>query len=767
MSDQKYAKGQLNHMIFHNQQTQFSIASISVQDTDLELDEEELVVKGNFPPLTHGNDYIFYGTIQVHPKFGEQLQVFTYEKELPKTEESLVKYLSSDLFYGIGQKTAQKIVDTLGINAVDEVLRDSAKLDQVVGLKPETKKQFIADLRLNQGFEQVTVELAKYGIGLQLAGKLYHAYHENTIEQLKENPYQFVFDVEGFGFQRADEIAEAIGIKDEHPTRIQAGVLHVLDQQSSNGHVYVEIEQLLKQLNSLLYQGRSHENDETLEQHLKFLTDEELIVQEDDRVYLPQLYFAEEGVASQLTRILATEQDASYDESELLKVIGDIEEQEGIAYGEEQYEAVKKALDEKVMLLTGGPGTGKTTVVKGIIHCYEVLFRKNENKHQSDYVLAAPTGRAAKRLTESTGLKARTIHSLLGWSGEEHFEFNDGNQLKGKVLIVDEFSMVDIWLANSLLKAVPADMKVIFVGDEDQLPSVGPGQVLADLLKSKVVPVCQLKEIYRQKNDSYIVKLAHDIKNNQIPMQSVGKKDDFNFIETNTDYALNTIEQIVKKALDRGYSMRDIQVLAPMYKTKVGIHELNQTLQNIFNPKEEGKREIEHFQSVFRTGDKIIQLVNQPERDVFNGDIGEIVAIKHAKEAESKKDELIINFEGLEVSYTRQDFNQIMLAYAISIHKSQGSEFPIVILPIVRSFKRMLVKNLIYTAITRGKSSLIICGSYDVFLEGMQKQQAYERNTSLVSRIKAFNLNERHEEDLSELEPDEQFEEDISPYDFM
>ncbi|MET3682503.1 exodeoxyribonuclease V alpha subunit [Alkalibacillus flavidus] len=771
MAEHYYAKGQLNQMIFQNQQTQFSIASISVVETDIDIDEKDLVVKGHFPALTHGNDYIFYGQMQNHPKFGDQLNVFTYEKELPKTEDSLVKYLASDLFYGIGEKTASKIVDTLGLNAVDDILRDESKLDEVVGLKAETKKQFIADLRLHQGFEQVTVELAKYGVGLQLAQKLYDVYAENTIKQLQDNPYDFVFYVDGFGFQRADEIAKTIGIEDNHPTRVQAGILHVLDEESTNGHVYVELPSLVTRLNELLFRGQTEETKQSLHDYLNQLVDDELIVMEADRIYLPQLYFAEEGVASQLTRLLETNEDLTFDESELMAAIGDVEEQEGIAYGEEQYEAVKKALNEKVMLLTGGPGTGKTTVVKGILHCYEALFQKKEQKKQSDYILAAPTGRAAKRLTESTGIKAKTIHSLLGWSGEEEFEYNASNQLSGKVMIVDEFSMVDIWLANRLLKAVPADMKVIFVGDEDQLPSVGPGQVLADLLASQSIPVCRLQDIYRQKNDSYIIKLAHDIKHDQLPEQSVGKKADFNFIDTSSDYAVDTIEKIVTKALEKGYSMRDIQVLAPMYKTKVGIHELNDSLQQIFNPKEESKRELLHFQSVYRTGDKVIQLVNQPEKDVFNGDIGEIVAVKDAKEADSNKDELIINFEGLEVSYTRQDLNQIMLAYAISIHKSQGSEFPIVIMPIVRPFKRMLVKNLIYTAVTRGKASLIICGDYDIFLEGLQKGDAYERRTTLVSRIQAFlghnveQVPQSAEQNLENAEVDEQ--EEFSPYDFM
>ncbi|WP_027963521.1 SF1B family DNA helicase RecD2 [Halalkalibacillus halophilus] len=764
MQEQNYVKAQLSHMIFHKAESQFSIASVIVEDTNLEFDEEELVIKGHFPPLTHGNDYIFYGVLQQHPKFGEQLNVFTYEKELPKTEESLIKYLSSDLFYGVGEKTAEKIVNHFGLSAVDQILRDESLLDQVSGLKPDLKKQFIADLRVNQGFDQVTIELAKYGVGLQLAQKIYKAYQESTITQLNENPYQFVFDIEGFGFQRADEIAAQMGIKDDHPTRVQAGVLHVLEMESMNGHVYVDDDYLMQQLNVLLHKGHPIENQQSFEEHLQALLKEEVIVKEGNRTYLPQLFFAEEGVASQLTRVLETKEDSFYDESELMQLIGEIEEQEGIAYGSEQYEAVKKALEHQVMILTGGPGTGKTTVIKGIIHCYEALIQKGKTKHNSDFVLAAPTGRAAKRLTDSTGLKAKTIHSLLGWSGESEFEYNSSNQLKGKLLIVDEFSMVDIWLANSLLKAIPSGMKVIFVGDEDQLPSVGPGQVLADLLISNSVPICQLTEIYRQKQDSYIVKLAHDIKHDQLPESSVGKKADFNFFETTTDHALQTIEKIVTKAMEKGYSPRDIQVLAPMYKTNVGIHKLNETLQNLFNPEKKGKRELQHFDYIYRTGDKVIQLVNQPEKDVFNGDIGEIVAIKKAKESESKKDELIINFDGMEVSYTKNDFNQIMLAYAISIHKSQGSEFPIVIVPIVRSFKRMLVKNLIYTAVTRGKSSLIICGEYDVFLEGMQKKNAYDRNSTLVERIQSMMGTSNKSLDNGEEDEDE---ENLSPYDFM
>ena len=765
MDEKGYIKGKLNYMIFHNAEEQFSIASISILETNELVSEDEIVVKGHFPQLTYGNEYIFYGTIIEHPKFGEQYDVFTYEKELPKTEDSLIKYLSSDLFFGIGKKTAERIVQLLGIKAVDKILENEDVLDQIPSINKKLKARFLQDLRLHQGFERVTMELAKYGIGLQIAQKIYDVYQENTIQQLHENPYDFVFKIEGFGFQRADEMAIAIGLDKDHPSRIQAGFLHILELDTLNGHVYTNEEDLIVKTEKLLFPKKDAAlADEDWRKFLTLLEEEEMIVKENDRIYLPHLYYAEEGIGSQLKRIIDMKEEEFIDESELLKTIGMIEEEEGFSYGEEQYDAIKLSLKEKVMILTGGPGTGKTTVIKGIIQCYDKLLKNEKfSSAESNYILAAPTGRAAKRLSETTGLTAKTIHSLLGWMGEDQFEYNSQNKLKGKMLIVDEFSMVDVWLANRLLKAVPSEMKVIFVGDEDQLPSVGPGQVLSDILESNKLPISRLTDIYRQKEDSFIIQLAHKIKNDDVNNLPLTKKGDFNFIPCQQEQILATVEKIVTKAVDKGYQKKDIQVLAPMYKTNVGIHQLNRKLQQIFNPTNQSKRRIQHFDDVLITGDKVIQLVNQPEKQVYNGDIGEIVAIKKANESESKKEEVIVDYDGLLVPYTKQELNQIMLAYAISIHKSQGSEFPIVILPVARSYRRMLVKKLLYTAITRSKSSLIICGEYDAFIDGLNKDDAYVRKTTLVDRIEhIFNLDRKLDEDDEQVE-----DEELSPYDFM
>ncbi|MRG86692.1 ATP-dependent RecD-like DNA helicase [Salinibacillus xinjiangensis] len=769
VDEKGYIKGSLIRTIFHNEEEKFSIALIHILDTNEPIKEKELVVKGHFPPLEQEQEYIFYGSIYQHARFGQQYQVFTYTREVPKTKDSLVRYLSSDIFYGIGKKTAEKVVETLGENAIHRILKDDSILREIPGFPHNKIESFSQTLRENQGFERVVMALADYGIGLQLTQKIYELYKEQTLKLLEENPYQFVFEIEGFGFRRADDIAKSLGIAGDHPTRIQAGCLHILQKKSQFGHVYEYLHTLSDEVRKLLNEVESTTTNEVIEQKVRELAEEKYLVLEDDRVYLPSLYFSEEGLSSQLKRIMDVELNDEYGTADILKALGEIEEDESISYGPEQYDAIEQALNSKVMILTGGPGTGKTTVIKGIIGVYDRLNQKKvqarKEKDQSPFILAAPTGRAAKRMSEATGLKAQTIHRLLGWSGNEEFEFNQSRQLDGELIIIDEFSMVDIWLANQLFRAIPSHAQVILVGDEDQLPSVGPGQVLSDLLVSDEIPTCQLTEIYRQKEGSRIIELAHEIKNNQCHQDSLKRGDDFTFFSSSQARTVSIIEDVVKKAVDKGYSIRDIQVLAPMYRSSAGINKLNETLQELLNPPKKQKRSMKFNEMVFRGGDKVIQLVNQPEKGVYNGDIGRVISVLKAEETEENQEQLVVDFDGKEVYYVRSELHQLMHAYCISIHKSQGSEFAIVVMPVLPEYRRMLRKNLLYTAITRSKKSLFICGDQRAFLEGVQTEDQNIRHTTLSKRIE-FMFGSQNA-DLEPQSDGEEEEEELSPYDFM
>ncbi|QHS22857.1 ATP-dependent RecD-like DNA helicase [Virgibacillus sp. MSP4-1] len=770
VSEEKgYIKGILLRTIFHNAEEKFSIALIRIVDTNEPFDDKEIVVKGHFPPLEQEQEYIFYGNLYQHNKFGQQYQVFTYTREIPKTKDSLVRYLSSDIFYGVGKKSAQKIVDVLGETAIDQILKDENVLAGIPGFPKNVISSFSQTLRENQGFERVVMALADYGIGLQLTQKIYAVYKEDTLKLLEENPYQFVFEVEGFGFRRADNIAKMIGIAGDHPARIQAGCIHILQKQSQFGHVYEYLGQLCDDVRKLLNETEPSVTNDLVEQKMIELSEERYLIIEDDRVYLPSLYFSEEGVSSQLKRIMDVELDGEFVQADILKALGEIEEKETISYGREQYEAIEQALNSKAVILTGGPGTGKTTVIKGIIGVFERLNSKSntEENEGSPIVLAAPTGRAAKRMTEATGHKAQTIHRLLGWSGSEEFEFNQSHQLDADLIIIDEFSMVDIWLANQLFRAIPSKAQIVLVGDEDQLPSVGPGQVLTDLLSSGVIPTCKLTEIYRQKEGSRIVELAHEIKNHQCDHQSLKKGEDFSFFRSHGTNTRTLLQDIVKKAVDKGYSIRDIQVLAPMYRSNVGINKLNESLQELLNPANSRKRTLNFNEQVFRSGDKVIQLVNQPEKGVYNGDIGHAVTILKADETEENQEQLVVDFDGKEVRYVRSELHQLMHAYCISIHKSQGSEFPIVVMPVVPEFRRMLRKNLLYTAITRSKQSLIICGDQRAFLDGVSTEDQNVRHTTLSQRINQMFAGEPISGEIKEEDVEDADEEELSPYDFM
>lgn len=759
-----YIKGELLYTIFHNEKEHFSISKIKVEDTNENYKEKEITAKGYFSNLQEQTTYYFYGVFEKHPRFGLQYKVNSYQTFIPDTKDGLIAYLSSDLFYGVGNKTATRIIEHLGESAISKILNNTDVLIGVPGIKRETADLLVKGLQENQGFEHIVVSLSHYGIGLKMAQKIYQEYKEAAIDILEEDPYKYVFDIDGFGFQTADEIAKQRGLSLTHPNRIGAGCIYVLQKSVQEGHVFLPLKQCMKKMLELL--SNTFLSDEIMMDRLNELNGSKKIIINNGNVYLPSLYYAEDGFASHIDRIMKKPIENETNLAELMKIIGDIEDEEVLSYGKDQFEAINQSLHSKVMIVTGGPGTGKTTVIKGILNAFATIHDMTLNPDDYDnetdfpFVLTAPTGRAAKRLNESTGLPAVTIHRLLGWDGKDGFEKNHNNQLAGKFLIIDEFSMVDIWLANSLFKAIPDEMQVLIVGDEDQLPSVGPGQVLSDLLSSEMIPFVSLNEVYRQKEGSKIIHLAHEIKNDS-DIQLENDKD-FSFIPCSEYQLLDVITKIFAKAIDKGIDVKDIQVLAPMYRSQAGITSINKELQQLINPRTSRTREVKaNDDVVYRVGDKVLQLVNQPENGVYNGDIGEVAAIFEEDENKENVEQLVLLFEGKEVVYERKDYVNIMHAYCVSIHKSQGSEFPIVILPVVSGYNRMLRKNLLYTGITRSKESLIICGEANAFLRGVRTMDTNKRYTTLKTQ-----LTERLES-ITSISNEDSNEKEITPYDFM
>lgn len=740
-----YIKGRHLVTIFHNNQNLYTVMRIRVEETNEEYDDKEAVITGYFPKIHEQETYVFYGSFTDHPKFGLQFQATHFRKDLPQSKQGIITYLSSDLFKGIGKKTAESIVEVLGENAITRIMENPSLLDSVPKLNPDKAKQLYDTLMEHQGLEQVIVGLNQYGFGPQLSMKIYQAYREQALELIKKNPFQLVEDIEGIGFGRADELGRQLGITGSHPDRIKAACLYTLESSSvQSGHVYMDAEAILQDVKSLLEQNEPVEIDFSgISTEIVKLGEEGKIIVEDRRIYLPTLYFSEKGLVTNIGKVLnQTQYKDQFPESEFLLALGDLEERLGVQYGPTQKEAIQTALMSPMMILTGGPGTGKTTVIKGIVELYAELhgcsLDINDYKKEEPFpfLLCAPTGRAAKRMTESTGLPAVTIHRLLRWNGADGFDHDEDRQLEGKLLIVDESSMVDIWLAHQLFKALPDNIQVILVGDEDQLPSVGPGQVLKDLLDSERIPTVCLTDIYRQAEGSSIIDLAHQIKKGALPQDLSAQQPDRSFFHCSTGQISEVVEKVVKNAKKKGYTAKDIQVLAPMYRGPAGIDRLNLLMQEIFNPNPDGSRKEMAFGDVkYRVGDKVLQLVNQPEANVFNGDMGEIVAIFYAKENTEKQDQIVVSFEGNEVTYARQDLSQLTHAYCCSVHKSQGSEFPIVILPVVKSYFRMLRRNLLYTAITRSQQFLILCGEEDAFRRGIEKGDDLQRNTTLCVKL--------------------------------
>lgn len=788
--DLSHVKGEVIRILFQNSDNYYTVIKVDVMDSNEDFDQEVTIV-GYLPQIVEGETYLFKGKVTNHPKYGKQLQAETFEKELPQTKQGVIHYLSSDLFKGIGKKTAETIVDKLGEDALQKIIDDPDVLKEIPKLNKQKRDTIAESIRENQAIERIMIKLNELGFGPKLAMAIYQFYKEETLNIIKQSPYRLVMDINGIGFQRADQIAEQVGISKDHHDRLVAGVSYFLDQQSlQNGHTFLPVDILVNGAYELLNHNQPEVvNKDQINAVIIEMSEENKLIIENDNCFLPSLYYSE-AKSVQIIHRLYQHQDElkEIEKSDLQLHIGQIEDMNDVSYADGQKLALETAINHKMMLLTGGPGTGKTTVIRGICELYSeihgVSLNYDDYQEGTDFpiVLAAPTGRAAKRLSESTGLEAMTIHRLIGWSKDTQPDDVLDNDIHAHLIILDEMSMVDTWLMYQFLRAVPDYAQIIFVGDEDQLPSVGPGQIFKDLIDSKVIPRVNLTEVYRQQEGSSIIDLAHKIKNG-LPVSINEKHHDRSFIPCSSNQIATVVEKVVQGAVNKGYNMQDIQVLAPIYRGPAGINKLNELLQDILNPKDKDTRFLQYGDVEYRENDKVLQLINRPDDNVFNGDIGVVTGVYKAEENALGKDVVIVDYEGNDITYTKQDLSEITHAYCCSIHKSQGSEFPIVIMPIVRQYFRMLQKNILYTGLTRAKQSLVVCGEEQAFNQGIQTL-GHERMTSFDTKLKMYfdtdvetdteseteTIQTKHiiltEDNMFEIDPMINMN-DKSPYDFM
>ncbi|SDI85705.1 SF1B family DNA helicase RecD2 [Natribacillus halophilus] len=744
-----WISGTVSHIIFRNDNNGYTVLNIHIDEAKPAIAVSSIAIVGHFPAPPEGEMLTFFGHYHEHPRYGQQFNMELYEPYVPQGSPALIQYLSSQRFPGIGEKTATRVVEALGEAAIEKIINDPTCLYDLSELKREQADILTTRLMEEQELAGVMSRLIGYGFGTELATKIIQKYEGETLTVVEDDPYQLVQDIEGIGFQKADTLGEQLGIASTSRKRVKAGLLFTLTQISQTvGHVYLPeniwVEETLGVLN---YRDRTVNTDMLLDSIVE-LAEEGTVVVHDDRGYMLSLYFAEKGLATNMKRLLGREDQETFSQDLFLKTLGELEDDFKITYAERQKEAVELALKSPLMILTGGPGTGKTTVIRAIVEMFKRTRGWDQRKEKKlPVLLAAPTGRAAKRMAETTGLRAYTIHKWLGWrgEGEEFLEHDEDNPLEGELLIIDEASMVDIWLANQLFKAIPDGMQVVIVGDEDQLPSVGPGQVLGDVLRSETIPAISLSLVYRQAEGSSIIDLAHELKEGRLSADFTEAQPDRSFIPCQGADMPDVVLRVCEKALEKNYSARELQVLVPMYKGSAGIHRLNERLQALFNPPQQGKRSVKYGDVEFRHGDIVLQLVNNPEDNVFNGDRGEIVAIQRQKETEDGKEKLVVSFDGKEVEYEKQALKQITLAYCSSIHKAQGSEFPIVIVPLSMSYRRMLKRNLLYTAITRARDSLIMVGERRAFEMAAQNNDQNSRYSHLHLRLAGEEVSSNHE----------------------
>lgn len=722
-----YIQGKYTKCIFKNN-TGYNIGVFRVSDSnDPSLADyigRSITFTGYFHDLNEIDTYLFYGKLVTHEKYGEQFQVEGYERCMPEEKDSIIEFLTSGLFKGIGEAKAKKIVDVLGKDTLKIILETPDNLLLIPSISKKNVDTLHNKLKEYEASYETIMYLSDMGFSTKDSMIIYNTYKKDTKKVIEEDIYKLIEDINEIYFKKIDVIALKNGVKKDALIRVKASLLYIMDEVSNTyGHSYYFREELLNYLPRVLGVNIC---TELFDECINKLVDDLKIIIKEDRFYLREMYESETLIVKRF-RLLNSNKEII--DKRLDSMILELEDFFDIKYNSCQLDAIKKSYMKDFLIITGGPGTGKTTIMKGIVELYRLMEKLSYEKLNDKIALLAPTGRAAKRMSETTGMPASTIHRFLKWSRDTNkFQVNEYNRSKVEFVIIDEASMIDTYLMASLLKGISSNCKVILVGDDHQLPSVGPGQVLHDLIESHALQVVELTELYRQGIDSNIISLAYDIRNQSVNKDIFNVEDDLTFIECRDNEVIPNICEICNTYKDLNY--KKFQILAPMYKGLNGIDAINKNVQDIFNSKSRTKKEKVIGEFNFREDDKVIQLTNMPDDNVYNGDIGIIDRIQS-----SPKSEIHIDFDGNLVKYTPANFINFRSAYSISIHKAQGSEFDVVVIPIVNAYNKMLYQKLIYTGVTRAKKKLYIVGDFSALIRASRNTSDDIRRTTIKNYL--------------------------------